>query len=169
MTSMGKPGNMNVMDSSFDSNLPQKVYDYEDFLNNVLQVDLKKVLETRDALYEKISTYLELKNTIEMIKEADTSSIKTKVDLGCNFYVQANVPDTSRIFVAVGFGFFVEFTLDEALKFIEKKTKHLNEEAEKMSKDSSKIKAHIKLVLEGLRELQHIKPETRNKQRDLFS
>lgn len=33
--------------------------------------------------------------------------------------------DSSRIYVAVGFGFFVEMTHDEALRFIEKKTSQL--------------------------------------------
>lgn len=33
--------------------------------------------------------------------------------------------DSSRIYVAVGFGFFVEMTHAEALKFIEKKTSQL--------------------------------------------
>lgn len=36
-------------------------------------------------------------------------------------------PDTSKIYVAVGYGFFVEFTHAEALKFIEKKTNQLTE------------------------------------------
>jgi hypothetical protein len=36
-------------------------------------------------------------------------------------------PDTSRIYVNIGFGFYVEFTHDEALKFIKKKTDSLNE------------------------------------------
>ena len=33
--------------------------------------------------------------------------------------------DSSRIFVAIGYGFFVEMTHDEALRFIEKKTNQL--------------------------------------------
>lgn len=33
--------------------------------------------------------------------------------------------DSSKIFVAVGYGFFVELTHAEALKFIEKKTNQL--------------------------------------------
>ena len=36
-------------------------------------------------------------------------------------------PDASKIFIQVGFGFFVEFTLPEAVKFIDKKVKHLTE------------------------------------------
>jgi prefoldin subunit 5 len=34
-------------------------------------------------------------------------------------------PDTQYIYVNVGFGFHVQFTLEEALGFIEKKEKHL--------------------------------------------
>lgn len=52
------------------------------------------------------------------------------------------------IFVKVGFGFFVEFTLEEALKFINKKTACLMDQADEMTKSAAKIKAHIKLVLE---------------------
>ena len=52
------------------------------------------------------------------------------------------------IFVQVGFGFFVEFTLDEALHFIEKKEKLLNDRSDKLSSEVIKIKAHIRLVLE---------------------
>lgn len=33
--------------------------------------------------------------------------------------------DSSRIYVAVGYGFFVEMTHDEALRFIDKKTSQL--------------------------------------------
>jgi prefoldin subunit 5 len=57
-------------------------------------------------------------------------------------------PDTSRIYVNIGFGFYVEFTHDEALKFIKKKTDSLNEKAESFTKDAVTVKAHIKLVLE---------------------
>ena len=34
--------------------------------------------------------------------------------------------DSSRVFVAVGYGFFVEMSHTEALRFIEKKTRQLN-------------------------------------------
>ena len=59
-----------------------------------------------------------------------------------------------KVFVDVGLGFFVELTHDEALAFIEKKTKFLEIKTERLTKDSTKIKANIKLVLQGLRELQ---------------
>ncbi|XP_035692906.1 protein UXT homolog [Branchiostoma floridae] len=134
----------------------QKVTEYEKFLNERLKVDLQKTLDSRDEIYAKMSEYLQLKTNIERMQEVDfpKGELRTKVDLGCNFYVQAKVPDVSKIFVAVGFGFYVEFTHSEALKFIDKKIEHLTEHAERLTKDSGRIKAHIRLVIEGLKELQ---------------
>lgn len=138
----------------------EKVLKYERFLNDALKEDLRKVLENRDKVYAEIAEYLQLKNTIERIQEASLTDkqLKTKVDLGCNFYVNAKIPDTSRIFVKVGFGFFVELTLDEAVCFIDKKVKFLESITATLTNESSKLKTKIKLVLEGLRELQLIDP-----------
>ncbi|CAJ1085653.1 protein UXT [Xyrichtys novacula] len=152
---------------SAEGHVEQKVLQYEHFINEVLRRDLQKVLEQRDSVYEKISQYLQLKNTIQTLQESGLQQLKTEVDLGCNFYVQAEVEDSSRIFVAVGYGFFVEMTHDEALRFIEKKTSQLTAFTEQLTKDSAKIKANIRMVLEGLRELQGFSdlPESR---RDVF-
>ena len=57
-------------------------------------------------------------------------------------------PDASKIFVFVGYGFFVEFTLDEALRFIDKRNKFLTEHTDRLTKDAAKVKANIKLVIE---------------------
>ncbi|XP_017259955.1 protein UXT isoform X2 [Kryptolebias marmoratus] len=137
-----------------DSEMDRKVLQYETFISEVLKRDLQKVLEQRDQVYEKISQYLQLKNTIQSLQEAESQQLKANIDLGCNFFVQAKVEDSSRIFVAVGFGFFVEMTQDEALRFIDKKTSQLTAFTEQLTKDSAKIKANIRMVLEGLRELQ---------------
>ncbi|XP_071960663.1 protein UXT-like isoform X1 [Antedon mediterranea] len=135
----------------------QKVFEYEHFVNEVLRKDLQKVLENREGLFTQVAQYLQLKTVIEKIKDnVSDSDLKTQVDLGCNFYVQAKVPDASKIFVNVGFGFFVEFTHQEALTFIEEKVNQLNKTCDQLTKDSAKIKANIKLVYEALKELQHI-------------
>ncbi|CAL8253110.1 unnamed protein product [Arctogadus glacialis] len=131
-----------------------KILQYESFISDVLKRDLQKVLEQRDGVYEKITQYLQLKNTIQSLQESGDNELKTEVDLGCHFYVQAHVEDSSRVFVAVGYGFFVEMSHTEALRFIEKKTRQLNAFTELLTKDSAKIKANIRMVLEGLRELQ---------------
>ncbi|CAG2211454.1 Protein UXT homolog,Protein UXT [Mytilus edulis] len=154
------------------TNMRDKVTQYETFLNEKLRKDLSKILEQRDEVYKQTAEYLQLKTVIETIKQTDYTKeeLKTKIDLGCNFYVQAKVPDTSMIFVNIGFGFYVELTHDEALKFITKKTDNLDEKAKILTKDATSVKAHIKLVLEGLRELQQIPREPEKKPyRDVLS
>ncbi|KAG9336017.1 hypothetical protein AGOR_G00139120 [Albula goreensis] len=149
-------------------NIDEKVLQYETFINEVLKRDLQSVLEQRDAVYEKISQYLQLKNTIECLQESGSRDLKTEVDLGCNFYVQAHVQDSSKIFVAVGYGFYVELTLPEALKFIDKKTAQLTVYTESLTKDSAKIKANIRMVLEGLRELQGLTDLPEDRRREVY-
>ena len=136
--------------------VPRKVLEYEAFLNERLKVDLKAVLERRDSLYSDIAEYLQLRNVIDRLHKDGTAhaNLKAMVDLGCNFYCQARVPDPSRVFVAVGFGFFVEFTHTEALDFIEKKVNSLKQKAEVLTEQASQIKARIRVVVEALGELQ---------------
>jgi prefoldin alpha subunit len=142
--------------------MSKKVEIYEQFLNEKLRNDLNIVLNERDKIFTEIAEYLQIKNTIENIIQTSPSSnqelveMKTKVDLGCNFYVNAVVQDPSRIFIAIGYGFFLEMTLDEALKFIEKKTKILNSTADELSEQAAVIKANIRIVMFGLKEIQNI-------------
>ncbi|XP_078520908.1 protein UXT isoform X1 [Lissotriton helveticus] len=146
----------------------QKILEYEKFINEVLQQDLQKVLEQRDVIYEKIAQYLQLKNVVERLQESEQEVLKMQVDLGCNFFVDAEVPDPSKVFVAIGYGFFAELTLAEALKFIEKKSQLLTKSSEMMTQDAAKIKANIRVVLEGLRELQGLQELPDEKRRDVF-
>ncbi|KAM6216662.1 protein UXT [Rhynchocyon petersi] len=134
--------------------LDEKVLRYEGFISDVLQRDLRKVLDHRDKVYEQLAKYLQLRNVIERLQEAKPSELYMQVDLGCNFFVDTVVPDTSRIYMALGYGFFLELTLDEALKFIDRKSSLLTELSNSLTKDSMNIKAHIHMLLEGLRELQ---------------
>uniref|UniRef100_G1QEF0 Protein UXT n=1 Tax=Myotis lucifugus TaxID=59463 RepID=G1QEF0_MYOLU len=132
----------------------EKVLRYEAFISDVLHRDLQKVLDHRDKVYEELSKYLQLRNVIEHLQEANRSELHMQVDLGCNFFVDTVVSDTSRIYVAIGCGFFLELTLAEALKFIDHKSNLLTELSDSLTKDSMNIKAHIHMMLEGLRELQ---------------
>ena len=84
-----------------------KITRYETFLNEELKPDLKYVLEQRDKIYAEIAEYLALKSSIETIQASKLlpgQPLKTKVDLGCNFYCQAVVSNPGRIFVSIGLG-----------------------------------------------------------------
>ncbi|XP_053144998.1 protein UXT isoform X2 [Hemicordylus capensis] len=117
----------NLMAMLPEQQVQGKLLQYEAFVSDVLQRDLQKVLEQREEVCEKIAQYLQLKNVIERLQETRGQELVTQVDLGCNFYVNAEVPETSTIFVALGYGFYAELTLPEALVFIEKKNKLLTE------------------------------------------
>merc|ERR1712179_100283 len=153
--------------------IASKVAQYETFLNETLRTDLKNTLTLRDKIYQEQAEYLALRNSINAIKLAELvpgEPLKTKVDLGCNFYCQARIPDPTKIFVSVGLGFFLELSLDEALEFIKKKDTELSKEANKLTSDCAKLKANIKLVIGGLQELQQISGEgPRKPQRDICS
>ena len=141
-----------------------KVQKYETFLNEKLKTDLKATHEARDKLYQEMVEYVQLKQLIDSLRKQEQNTtnpskkniLKTKMDLGCNFYAQAVVPDCSRIYVCVGYGYFLEMTLDEAYEFVEKKIKLLTHKSQMYHKDSAKIKAHIRLVMEALREMQNL-------------
>lgn len=141
-----------------------KVESYEAFLNERLKTDLKKVMDLRDNVSSEIAEYLQLRNVIERIKESDSAkmdTLRTMVDLGANFFCQARVTNPDKIFVCIGYGFYVELSLDEALSFIDKRVVLLNSRVRELTKDVSEISARVRIVVEGLRELQfgQLKPE----------
>ena len=137
-----------------------KVELYEKFLNEKLKIDLGRCLNEQEKIYSEIAEYLQVKDTIEKINSTTPGSnsdpLKMKVDLGCNFYAKALVQDLTYIYVAVGYGFFLQMKLNEALKFIDKKIKLLNKSAAELNDKACEIKANIKFVLEGLREIQNL-------------
>uniref|UniRef100_A0A8D2K1Z9 Ubiquitously expressed prefoldin like chaperone n=1 Tax=Theropithecus gelada TaxID=9565 RepID=A0A8D2K1Z9_THEGE len=117
----------------------ETVLRHKTFISDMLQRDLRKVLDHRDKIHEQLAKYLQLRNVIEF---------------GCNFFTDTVVPDTSCIYVALGYGFFLELTPAEALKFIDRKSSLLTELSNSLTRDSMNMKAHIHMLLEGLRELQ---------------
>lgn len=145
--------------NNIDYKIPEKVLKYEEFINNCLKEDLKKVHFELDGLISELSEYIQLKNTIQTFMDTELvkEGLKTQVDIGCNFYIQAHVPDLSKILINVGCGHFVEFNLNEALLFIDTRVSYLNKRIDILKKQSSNTKAHIKLVLHGIQELQKIK------------
>ena len=150
-----------------------KIAMFETFLNETLRSDLRKTFELRDKIYTEQAEYLALRNSINAIQQAELlpgEPLKSKVDLGCNFYCQARVADPTRICVSIGMGFFLEMTLEEALQFIAKKDSVLSQQAGELTEDCAKLNTKIKMVLGGLKELQNIDlTEDKKAQRDIFA
>ena len=138
--------------------IQEKVLQFEAYINNVLRSDLAKLEEKLNAKNTDLAEFIQLKGVIKTLKdtEAEKNGFKTKVDLGCNFFVQAQVEDASKILLHVGLDHYVQFTLDEALVVIDVRIKLIEMQIENLRKQVAMTNAHIKLILLGIGELQEI-------------
>ncbi|XP_011203912.2 protein UXT [Bactrocera dorsalis] len=120
----------------------------EIFVNEFLKEDLKQLEHHINNYNGEIMEYVQLKNTLEALNENSDGSFKTQMDIGGNMFMEAKVDNPSNsVLVDVGKGYFVEFTLEEALKFLEFKVKVLTNECNVLREESVKKRSDIKLAL----------------------
>ncbi|KAM0936715.1 putative prefoldin alpha [Dioscorea sansibarensis] len=137
----------------------RKVQKFEEFVEGRLKPDLVNAIAQRDKVFEQQRTFSDLKRNIQVLEKSGATSLRTRVNLGSEVYMQADVPDTRHIFVDIGLGFHVEFTWSEALDFISVREARLARQVEEYTHLIANIKAQIKLVLEGIRELLQLPAE----------
>ncbi|KAF6209034.1 hypothetical protein GE061_014777 [Apolygus lucorum] len=137
-------------------NIPQKVLKYETFLNDVLKEQLKKIHHKLDYLTTEVAEYNQVKQFIDTMKKANLQDdgLKTQVDIGCSFFIESKIEDPCRININVGCGIWVDLSLEEAIFVINKRMRYLESQMAIYEDQSSTTKAHIKMVLLGLAELQ---------------
>ncbi|CAA6667389.1 unnamed protein product [Spirodela intermedia] len=121
----------------------QKIQKFEEFVDGRLKPDLVLAIAQR---------FSDLKKNIENLQKNGVTSLRTMVNIGSEVYCK-QMPDTRHIFVDVGLGFHVEFTWSEALEFISVKEARIARQIEECTQLIANIKARIKLVCEGIREL----------------
>ncbi|KAL2521081.1 Prefoldin chaperone subunit family protein [Forsythia ovata] len=136
-----------------NSERQEKVGRFEEFIDQRLKPDLVHAIAERDKVFEQQKIFSDLRRNIENLEKNSVTSLRTLVNLGSEVYMQADVPDTRHIFVDVGLGFHVEFTWSEALKFISARDEKLARQIEEYTRLIASIKAQIKMVHEGIREL----------------
>ncbi|GER40557.1 prefoldin chaperone subunit family protein [Striga asiatica] len=136
-----------------DSARQEKVRKFEEFVDQRLKPDLVRAIAERDKVFEQQKIFSELRRNIENLEKNSVTSLRTRVNIGSEVYVQADVPDTRHIFVDVGLGFHVEFTWTEALNFIATREESLSRQIDDYTRLIASIKAQIKMVCEGIREL----------------
>lgn len=88
-----------------------KIAEYERFIGERLTPDLLVAEESRAKVQRGIDAWEGLITNVRGVQEQGQEELRTMVDLGSQVYCQAEVPDTSRIFVSVGLGFHAEMTL----------------------------------------------------------
>eukprot|EP00250_Pteridium_aquilinum_P015345 c22531_g1_i1 orf=93-542(+) len=133
-----------------------KIQKFESFLEEKLKPDLLHLISQRDKAMEEQKTFSDLSKNIKLLEQQKLRKLRSLVNLGSEVYAQAEVLDTSRIFVSIGLGFHVEFTWTEALEFISVKEASLARQIEERTRQIANIKAQIKLVGEGIKELMNL-------------
>ena len=145
-----------------------KIHSYEYFLNEVLREDLKIILQRRDELYQKVGAYMEQENVFEKLLTAVPTKpdparkykpepLCTKVDIGCNFYVQGAIPmPLETVLFDIGCGIWLEMTITDALACCKQQKSSLSRRIEALTAQELETKAKINIVLRGLQELQQL-------------
>ncbi|KAG5305738.1 UXT protein, partial [Acromyrmex insinuator] len=139
-----------------DPQIQQKILQFESFINDVLKADLAKLAEKLNTKNADVAEFLQLKSVITTFQNTNVekTGFKTKVDIRNNFFIQAHVPDASKILLDVGLGHYIEFTLNEALIIINIRITLLEQQIANLRKAIARTNAHIKLILIAIRDLQ---------------
>ncbi|XP_048427495.1 protein UXT homolog [Pyrus x bretschneideri] len=151
-----------------DISRQNKIQKFEEFVDQRLKPDLVRAIAQRDKVFEQQKVFSDLRKNIENLEKNSVTSLRTLVNLGSEVYMQADVPDTQRIFVDIGLGFHVEFTWSEALNYISQREEKLARQVEECTNLIASIKAQIKLVCEGIRELLQLPAEAKTASERIF-
>ena len=150
---------------STSDELQTKITEYANFISQTLQPQLQSAVDAKEAIEKDISEYVQLRNRLQRL-ENQMDNIKTKpiealVDLVHGaIYSKAIISNPRSLYVDVGLGFMVEFTLSEALIFIDKRVKYLEEEVlNHRARVAEKIASDVENALELLEELGADIPE----------
>lgn len=140
-----------------NAEINQKVLRYETFINDTLKEDLKVVHQQLERKNSELAEWVQLKTMLSTLLENDlVNGFKTKMDIGTNVYVQAEVTDSSVVLINIGCNIYVEYNIKEAIRFVERHINLLQQQVTIIRNSSADIKARIKLVLHGIQELSNL-------------
>jgi prefoldin alpha subunit len=131
-------------------------------VNRVINENLRKELQTLEQALnktnEELIEYMQLEKTLEFTRDHKPDGFKTKIDVGCNMFMQAKVEKIEPILINIGLNVFLELQHNEALKFLKMKINILTKEADVIRDESLKIRSQIKILLMYLAEKQGLAP-----------
>lgn len=69
--------------------------------------------------------------------------------------MEASVTDTSKLLMDIGLNHYLEFSTEEAFKYLDARIKVFEQKSEEICNKAAETKAHIKLMLIGIGELEN--------------
>ncbi|XP_013147726.1 PREDICTED: protein UXT [Papilio polytes] len=144
-------------------NVDTAIVRYENFINNVLKESLRVQDQQLHKINEEITALIQEKHTLKVItdQKLHPDGFKTKLNIGCNFFMEASVPDTSKLLMHIGLKHYLEFTANEANTYLDARIKVYEDKAEEIKKKIYMTKAHIKLMLFGIGQLTNMKSDVK--------
>ena len=148
--------------------LQNKIKEYANFISQTLQPQLQSAVDAKEATEKDISEYAQLRNRLQHLENTilseggtKTKPIEALVDLAHEtLYCKAIISNPRSLYVDVGLGFMVEFTVSEALAFIDKRVKYLEDEVlNHRAGVAEKVANDVENALELLEELGAQIPE----------
>uniref|UniRef100_A0AAG5CQ21 Uncharacterized protein n=1 Tax=Anopheles atroparvus TaxID=41427 RepID=A0AAG5CQ21_ANOAO len=121
----------------------------ENFIHEHLREDLRVYERQLNELNADIVEYVQLKHMIEtiLLNKGNGEGFKTQVNIGGNMFMKARADNANHLLVDIGLKVYVEFTIEEALRFVEMRIKVLTKQADVIRDKSIETKANIKLAL----------------------
>ena len=141
-------------DGPTEEELRMKLNEYINFIDHTLHPQLKIAISQREEIEAEIEEYKELKLNLQLVKQGKIKD-ETIVDLGHQLaYCKAKITNKEKVFVSIGMGFHAEFTIDEAVTFIDRRIGYLNRERLPPKVDKAReIAGHLESSLELLESL----------------
>ncbi|XP_055903815.1 protein UXT homolog [Eupeodes corollae] len=119
----------------------------ESYINDTLKDEIKRLDQYIQMYNEEIMEFVQLKNSIEALQKNPGEGIKTKMNIGGRNFMTAEVSSTDKIIIDVGKSCFVEFTIEEAIKFLNFKITVLTKECQVVRDESIKQRSNVKLTM----------------------
>ncbi|KAF8375941.1 hypothetical protein PRIPAC_82370 [Pristionchus pacificus] len=130
---------------------------YESYVRDRLMPDKLKAQEAVNELVTEMQDYQSLLVTLDTIVDNELKEMETRVNMGNNMFMQANVEDTSKVIVKMVDGLFVSLPIERARLFIPKRIEILQSRISLLEVKMCEIQATIDTMLASINEFQSIK------------
>ena len=137
------------MAANTDQVSPQaKIREYRNFVDNVLRPQLLQAKSSKQNALQEIDEYKDLLKTLQKahLAREDQQRIdqSLQVDLGHGkVFCEAQRQLDSTLFIHVGMGFHVEFTVVEGIEFIGRRLQHLDRVLQPRQAKLKQIEEHV--------------------------
>ncbi|KYN98719.1 putative prefoldin [Plasmodium gaboni] len=126
----------------------------EGFIDDVLHEKLRERQKKRDEILQDLfDMEILIENLKLFLNMKDKNEVETLTCLGCDSYVYADIINKNKIFIQLGYEFYLEMTLEEAIKFLKKKINLYEEKLSYWNKQISQVKAHIQILMRAISNL----------------